>query len=127
MGYLYNSKCKYEDCGYCYNKGLRNGLNSLDCAGYDKCSVYRLDYLESIAGKQPLNRSDKTQPVPDEKLSDSGSNGQKTSRIDIVGSNGNDGSHYLVEKVAKVLADDPQDWELYVDVAIQLIGMIKDE
>jgi len=91
-------RCKYFDEGYCYNMGLRNGLNTLGCVGYDRCESYKTE----------------------QKLPNSG-------RIDQISQNGNDGSHYLVEKVAKVLADDPQDWELYVHTAIQLIGMIKDE
>jgi len=101
-------RCTSFDSGYCYNIGLRNGLNTPGCVVYDRCEAYETD--------KPLDRSDKTQTESEDK-----------GRIDQIGQNGGTGEHYLVERVAKVLADDPQDWEIYIGVAVRLIGMIKDE
>lgn len=36
-------RCKYWDSGFCYNPGLRNGLNSLACVGSDRCDTYKID------------------------------------------------------------------------------------
>jgi len=61
------------------------------------------------------------------------------SRIDIIGQNGNEGDHYLVETVARMLAGDSQDkvlmgvhrgktnWELFIPKAIEVIDVIKQE
>jgi len=118
-------RCTSFDSGYCYNIGLRNGLNTLGCVGYDRCEVYETD--------KPLNRSDKTQSVPEEKLSDSG-------RIDKISQNGNDGQVYLVEKIARAIChpigeDDvlgginkgKRRWELYIEPAMRVLEVIKDE
>jgi len=110
-------RCTSFDSGYCYNIGLRNGLNTLGCVGYDRCEAYETD--------KPLNRSDKTQTEPE-----SSNKGQMTSRVDIVGSNGNDGSHYLVEKVARAIAGDRAEqklgdgklgWELFIPNAMRVL------
>jgi len=62
-----------------------------------------------------------------------------TSRIDIIGTNGGDGSHYLVEKMARKLAGTHPDlvhsgkggvrrrWEDFVPLAIELIEVVHDE
>ena len=36
-------RCKYWDSGWCYNPGLRNGLNSLACIGSDRCDAYKVE------------------------------------------------------------------------------------
>jgi len=59
-----------------------------------------------------------------------------TTRIDIIGQNGGDGSHYLVEKIARAICGEEQDfkmvgnkrrWEQFVPNAIRVLGAIKDE
>ena len=59
------------------------------------------------------------------------------SRIDAIGRNGNDGRHYLVEKVARKLAGKFADmplggksngksrWELHIDQAIEVIDEVE--
>jgi len=34
-------RCKDNKDGHCYNAGMRNGLNSLECIGYDRCNSYK--------------------------------------------------------------------------------------
>lgn len=60
-----------------------------------------------------------------------------TSRIDIIGLNGNDGSHYIVEKIAKIIAGDKSDevmggvnkgkkrWELYLNKAHDILDLLE--
>ena len=64
---------------------------------------------------------------------------QMTSRIDIIGSNGGDGSHYLVERVARAIAGPDADqklsgkrsgtrrWELHIKAAMRVIEVIENE
>jgi len=82
-------RCKSFDSGFCYNMGLRNGLNTLACEGYDRCKAYDTD--------QPLNGSDKTQPESEDKGRKLAGDG----RIDIIGQNGNDGEHYMSNNPAE--------------------------
>jgi hypothetical protein len=61
-----------------------------------------------------------------------------TSRVDIIGQNGGDGSHYLVEKVARVLAGKDADmkmmgkcagkerWELFIPLAMKVIDAVEE-
>ena len=104
-------RCKHFDEGYCYNMGLRNGLNTLGCVGYDRCDSYKTE----------------------QKLPESG-------RIDPIGQNGNTGEHYIVEKVARAIchplgADDflmginkgKRRWELFIPNAMRVLEVIEDE
>ena len=62
-----------------------------------------------------------------------------TSRIDIIAHNGNEGTHYLVEKIARAICGDDADqilmgkksgkkrWELYIKPAIRVLEVIEDE
>ena len=109
-------KCKYWDEGYCYNQGLRNGLNSLECVGYDRCAVYKDVYnIEDV----PQSESDETHcGEGSHKENDSSQSGPhkvgqtRMSRRDIVGQNGNDGQVYIVEKIARAIAGDEADQPL---------------
>lgn len=115
---------KYERCihfndGGCYNAGKRNGLNTLDCIGYDRCDAYETE--------QTLNRSDKTQPESEDK-------GQ--SRVDIIGQNGGEGTHYLVVKIARAICGEAyadqalgerKRWETHVAQAMRVMEVIEDE
>jgi len=110
-------RCTYFKEGNCFNMGERNGLNTLPCAGYDRCESYEVE----------------VSPVTKDK-------GQMPSRIDIVGSNGNEGSHYLVEKVARaicgeayanqVMAGDMagrKRWEVHIAAALRVIEVMEDD
>lgn len=60
------------------------------------------------------------------------------SRIDIIGSNGNEGTHYLVELVARAIAGKDANqilmgknagkrrYELYIDKAIEVVEIVED-
>lgn len=60
------------------------------------------------------------------------------SRTDIIGSNGNDGQHYLVEQVCRIIAGDGADqtlggkmrgckaWQQHVKQAIEIIQAVRD-
>ena len=102
MGLRYQ-KCRYEDCGHCYNEGLRNGLNSLACSGYDRCAVYKDVYnIEDV----PQSESDETHCGPHKA-------GQtRMSRQDIIGQNGSTGEHYIVEKIARAICGEDADQPL---------------
>lgn len=66
------------------------------------------------------------------------SNTWKTTRVDIIGQNGNNGEHYLVEKMAKRLAGKDFDmmlsgkkgvrrkWEDFVPLAIELLDIAEE-
>ena len=59
-----------------------------------------------------------------------------TSRINMIGLNGGDGLHYLVERIAKAIAGEHQDypmmgknagkkrWELHIDQALAVLDEI---
>ncbi len=96
-------RCKSFDEGHCYNMGKRNGLNTLACEGYDRCTSYETE--------QPLNGSDKTHHGDDSTQPESSDKGHElphtesigqhitsqptVSRIDIIGQNGNTGESYM--------------------------------
>ena len=102
--------CKDWDSGYCYNAGLRNGLNSLACVGSDRCSTYKVS-----------------------------SNANNSSRIDIISSNGNSGDHYKVERICRIIAGDGADsilggynkgkrrWENHIQQASEILEVLRDE
>lgn len=60
-----------------------------------------------------------------------------TSRIDLVGQNGNDGEHYLVEEVCRIIAGEHGDiklmgtylgmsrWQLFIPMALQIIERVQ--
>ena len=97
-------KCKYWDEGYCYNQGLRNGLNSLECVGYDRCAVYKDVYnIEDV----PQSESDETH-YGEGSHKENDSSQSRTSRIDVIGSNGSTGEHYLVEKIARAICGEDE-------------------
>lgn len=54
------------------------------------------------------------------------------SRIDTIGQNGNDGLHYLVEDIAKMIYEDwhvtaRYSWEDFVPLAMKVIERVRDE
>jgi len=103
-------RCIHFDEGHCYNAGLRNGLPTLGCVGYDRCEHYEVE--------QPIHGS------------------TKLSRPDIVGQNGNDGEVYLVEKVCRIIAGDNANqvlggfskgkkrWENHIKQAMEIINVV---
>lgn len=60
------------------------------------------------------------------------------SRIDIIGQNGNDGEHYLVEAICRVIAGEHADmklmgnnsgkvrWQLFIPQAIKILEVISE-
>lgn len=64
---------------------------------------------------------------------------QNYKRIDIVGQNGNDGEHYLIEKIARAIAGDKADypmmgenagkkrWELHLEQALRVRESLSEE
>ena len=62
-----------------------------------------------------------------------------TSRTDVIGQNGNTGEHYMVEKIARILAGDYADmklhgknegkvkWHLFIPKAIEVLRVVHEE
>jgi len=113
-------RCIHFDEGHCYNAGLRNGLPTLGCVGYDRCEHYEIEE------KLPLSAS----------IEPHNTGRTKLSRPDIVGQNGNDGEVYLVEKVCRIIAGDNANqmlggfskgkkrWENHIKQAMEIINVV---
>ena len=62
-----------------------------------------------------------------------------TSRINMIGLNGNEGTHYLVERIARAITGELQDypmmgknagkkrWELHIDQALRVLDLLEKE
>lgn len=65
--------------------------------------------------------------------------GCRFERIDFIGLNGNDGTHYFVERIAREIAGEKADevlmgsrvgkkrWELHIDQALRVLDLLEKE